>query len=142
MIEETPAAPFVCKNGAAGVYPGIALLGGHTSTDTDASVRRAEKGVDLLKGPEAGVMTAVYKELGVKPLAGAAVEGMATSLFHDMSAAFSKRKPSDNATAARRRVLQNLRRKAPAVHSAAAYVDGEEEDEAANTIDILWKLDD
>ena len=113
-----------------------------TSKNTDASVRRAEKGVDLLKGPEAGVMTAVYKELGVKPLAGAAVEGMATSLFHDMSAAFSKRKPSDNATAARRRVLQNLRRKAPAVHSAAAFGDGEEEDEAANTIDILWKLDD
>ena len=87
------------------------LYWGGTSTDTYASVRRAEKGVDLLKGPEAGVMTAVYKELGVKPLAGAAVEGMATSLFHDMSAAFSKRKPSDNATAARRRVLQNLRRK-------------------------------
>lgn len=36
---------------------------------------------DLLKGPEPGVFTAVYAEMGAKPLPAAAAEGLATTIL-------------------------------------------------------------
>ena len=51
----------------------------------DVSASVASKRGDLLKGPEKGVITAAYKELGAKPLAGAATEGLATSLYRSVT---------------------------------------------------------
>lgn len=106
--------------------------------DVAASVA-ADKG-DLLKGPAKGVISAAYKELGAKPLPGAATEGLATTLYRSVT---SSRKRLKSGDMARRRANKHVRQLSKAYTGPGRGPGGRDEevvDAGSHALDIMWRL--
>jgi hypothetical protein len=98
----------------------------------------SERG-DLLKNPEQGVMTAAYRELGVKPLAGAATEGLATSLYRSVTS--SRRRVKSEDVSRRRATNKHVRQLSKAHVGPGDGSPADAGNAGSYALDIMWRLD-
>jgi hypothetical protein len=112
----------------------VAIL---TLAENTAGAVQAEKG-DLLKGPEPGVFTQVYKEMGAKPLPAAAAEGIATNLLRLVTT--SRTNSKTDALEARRRSAKPHHKRQDSRQIGKSAGQGELE-QGALALDIMWRLD-
>jgi hypothetical protein len=112
----------------------VAIL---TLAENTAGAVQAEKR-DLLKAPETGVFTQVYKEMGAKPLPAAAAEGLATNLLRLVTT--SRPHSKTDALEARRRSAKPHHKRQDSRQIGKSAGQGELE-QGALALDIMWRLD-